>query len=165
MKFKPWALPAMCIYCLLISATSIKVCPNYGEGESKYKSEIISATNTISPARLNFFQRVMVRLFVKKYKKAHRDDISKADNLANTSLVSGVAALVFLVTGLFVPYVVLATIPAAIIAMITGGAAIRKGTKNIGKAKTGKAFGLGALIALGVLIIVAAIIVSNSDWW
>jgi hypothetical protein len=165
MKFKFWLFPAMCIYCLLISATSIKVSPKYSEGESKYKSEIISGSNTISPTKLNFFQRLMVRLFVKKYKKAHGDDISKADNLANTSLVSGVAAMVFLVAGLFVPYVIFATIPAAIIAMITGGAAVRRGTKNVGKAKTGKAFGLGALIAFAVLLIVAAIILSNSDWW
>ena len=165
MKFKLWLFPAMCIYCLLISATSMKVSPKYSEGESKYKSEIISGSNIVSPTKLNFFQRLMVRLFVKKYKKAQSADISKADNLANTSLVFGVAALGFIVLGLFVPYVILATIPAAIIAMITGGAAVRKGTKNIGKAKTGKAFGLAALIAIGVLLIVGAIIVSNSNWW
>ncbi len=95
----------------------------------------------------------------------HRADISKADNLANTSLGFGVAAMLLMVLGFFVPFVILATIPAAIVAMITGGAALRRGTKNIGKAKTGKAFGLGALIAFGVLLIVAAIIVSNSVWW
>ena len=161
MKFKLWLFPAMCIYCLLISATSIKVSPKYNNGESKPMSEIISCSNTVSPTKLNFFQRLMVRLLVKKYKKAHRADISKADNLANTSVATGVAALVFMVLGLFVPYVIFASIPAAIIAMITGGAAVRKGTKNIGKAKTGKALGLGVLIALGVLIIAVAIAFSR----
>ena len=165
MKFTLWLFPAMCIYCLLISATSIKVSPKFNEGEGKYKSEIISGSNTVSPTKLNFFQRLMVKMFVKKYKKAHRADISKADKLANTSLAFGVAALGLMVLGLFVPYVILASIPAAIIAMITGGSAIRKGTKNIGKAKTGKGLGLGVLIAFGVLLIVAAIIVSNTDWW
>ena len=48
--------------------------------------------------------------------------------------------------------------------MITGGAAFRKGTKNIGKAKTGKGLGMGVLIAFGVLIIAAAIILSSYDW-
>ncbi|MEO6219027.1 MAG: hypothetical protein ABIO81_01270 [Ginsengibacter sp.] len=165
MKFKFWLFPAMCVYCLLISATSIKVSPKYSEGESKYQTEIISGPNTVSPTKLNFFQRLMVRLFIKKYKKAYRDDISKADNLANISLIFGSAAMIFLVLGLFVPYIILAAIPAAIIAMITGGAALRKGTKYIGKAKTGKGFGLGVLIAFAVLVIVLAIVFSNSDWW
>ncbi len=166
MKFKLWLFPAMCIYCLLISATSIPVSPKLSPVESKYKSEIISGSKTVSPpTRLNFFQRLIVKLLVKKYKKAHRADMSKADNLANVSLISGSAAAIFMVLGLFIPYVIFATIPAGIIAMITGGAAVRRGTKKIGTAKTGKALGLGALIAFAVLLIVAAIALSNSDWW
>ena len=165
MKFKVWLFPVICIYCLLISATSIKVSPKHSNAGGKPISEIISHSNTVSPTKLNFFQRLIARLLIKKYKKAHREDNSKADNLANTSVVSGIAAAGFMVLGFFVPFVILASIPAAIIAMITGGAALRKGTKNIGKAKTGKALGLGVLIGFAVLIIAAAIILSNSDWW
>lgn len=165
MKFKLWLFPAICIYWLLISATSIKVSPNHSNAGGKPISEINSHPNTVSPTKLNFFQRLIVKLLVKKYKRAHRTDNSKADNLANTSIASGLAAAGFMVLGFFVPYIILASIPAAIIAMITGGAAVRKGTKKIGTAKTGKGLGLGVLIAFGVLIIAAAIVFSNSDWW
>lgn len=164
MKLKLCLLPAMLVYCMLISATSIKVSPKYNEGESKYISEIKPRHKTVKPKKLNFFQKLVLRLAIKKYKKAHHVDNSNADNLATTSLASGAAALAFLVLGLFVPYIIIASIPAAIIAMITGGAALRKGTKKTGTARTGKAFGLGALIAFGVLIILAAIIVSTWDF-
>jgi len=118
----------------------------------------------VLPTRHTFFQRLIERLLIKKYKKAHPADNSKADDLANTSMITGIAAAAFMFLGLFIPYIILASIPIAIIAMKTGGAALRKGTKNIGKAKTGKGLGLGVLIAFGVLIIAAAIILSSYDW-
>jgi len=164
MKFKLWLFPAICVYCLLISATSIKVSPKYSIAEDKPVSEIIFHSNRVSPTRHTFFQRLIERLLIKKYKKAHRADNSKADDLANTSMITGIAAAAFMFLGLFIPYIIFASIPVAIIAMITGGAALRKGTKNIGKAKTGKGLGLGVLIAFGVLIIAAAIILSSYDW-
>lgn len=84
-------------------------------------------------------------------------DEVKADKLADTSLAFGIAACAFLVLGLFVPYVILAAIPAGITAMITGGSALRNGTVKVGKAKTGKALGLGALIAFAVLLLLAVV--------
>jgi len=164
MRSKLWIIPAACIYCLLISAISIKVSPKPIECENQHKSGISFSHDTISSIKLNFFQRLFVKVFVKKYKKAYRlnsGGSSKADRQANTSLIFGISACAFLVLGLFVPYVILATIPASIVAMITGGAAIRQGTTTLGKAKTGKALGLGALIAFGVIIIAAAIIVAS----
>ena len=164
MKFKLWQFPAICIYCLLISATPTKVSPKFVVVESEIKSGISPSSDTISSTKLNFFQKLMVKRFVKKYNKAYRAVSDKADKQANTSLTSGILACGFLVIGLFVPYVILATIPAAIVAMITGSGAIRRGTQNIGKAKTGKGLGLGALIAFGVLLIAAVIIVASWDW-
>ena len=61
------------------------------------------------------------------------------------------------------PYVILAAIPAAITAMITGGSALRNGTAKVGKAKTGKALGLGARIAFAVLLLVA--VVAIAAYW
>jgi hypothetical protein len=67
---------------------------------------------------------------------------------------------------LFVPYVIFACLPAAIVAMVLGGSAMRNNTNLVGKARTGKALGLGALIAFGVLLIIAAIVVASflSSW-
>jgi hypothetical protein len=163
MKFKLWLSPAICVYCLLISARSIKVSPKYSNAEDKPMSEIIFHSNRVSPTRHTFF-KINRKATYQKYKKAHRADNSKTDDLANTSMITGIAAAAFMFMGLFIPYIILASIPVAIIAMITGGAALRKGTKKIGKAKTGKGLGLGVLIAFGVLIIAAAIILSSYDW-
>ncbi len=78
----------------------------------------------------------------------------------------GIAACAFLVLGLFVPYVILAAIPAGIAANITGGSALRNGTAKEGKAKTGKALGLGSLIAFAVVLILAVIVAAAylSSW-
>jgi len=59
---------------------------------------------------------------------------------------------------LFIPYLILAVLPTAIAAMITGGAAVRNKTSLIRKARTGKALGLGALIFFGLLLLIVACI-------
>ena len=108
--------------------------------------------------KLNFFQRLIVKFFIKKNNPA---DGTKADKQASTSLLLGIGACAFILLGLFVPYVILASIPTGIAAMITGGSAVRNKTSLVGKARTGKALGLGALITFGVLLILAAIVVSS----
>jgi hypothetical protein len=72
-----------------------------------------------------------------------------------------VAACVFFVLGLLIPYVFLASVPASIAAMITGSSAVRNKTSFVGKAKTGKALGLGVLIAIGVLFLALVILISS----
>ncbi len=146
------------IYTLLVSAMCIErpvtslvnkqniIIPNYPN--SKF----------LKTHKLNFFQRLMVKILAKKNKLVKS---ANADKLASTSLLLGIGACAFLVLGLFIPYVILATLPAGIAAMITGGSAIRNRTTLVGKAKTGKGLGLGALIAFGVVFIVVAIAVAS----
>lgn len=121
----------------------------------------ISNSGTIHSTKtrkLNFFQRLALRLLMKKYKSANGVN---ADKLASTSLLLGILSCGTLLLGLFVPFVILLSIPTGIAAMITGGSAVRNKTSQMGKAKTGKALGLGALIAFGLLLIIAAIVISS----
>lgn len=72
-----------------------------------------------------------------------------------------IAACAFIVLGLITPYpyVILAAIPAGITTMVTGKSALRQGTSKEGAAKTGKALGLGVLLAFAVALIAAVIFI------
>ena len=157
-KLRFQIFPMLGIYLLLISARCIEKADT-----SLVNKQNITITNQkdsrlLKVHKLNFFQRLIVKFFIKKNKLA---DGSKADKQASTSLLLGIGACGFILLGLFVPYVILASIPTGIAAMITGGSAVRNKTSLVGKARTGKALGLGALIAFGVVLILAAIVVSS----
>jgi hypothetical protein len=123
----------------------------------------ISASNVARPLavrkthRLNFFQRMLVRHYLRKHAIKNS---ANPDKLASTSLTLGIIACGCLLLGLFVPGVIFATIPAGIAAMITGGAAVRQKTSAEGKARTGKGLGLGALITVGLILLLAAIVIA-----
>ncbi len=143
---------------LLTSAVSIQntsspVAPAPIEGISNS-----GAVHSTKAHKLNFFQRWALRILMKKYKSAHGVN---ADKLASTSLLLGIFSCGFLLLGLFVPYVILLSIPSGIAAMITGGSAVRNKTSQMGKARTGKALGLGALITFALLLLIAAIVISS----
>ena len=143
---------------LLISATCIEK-----RDTSIVNKQTLTITNNnnyklVKVHKLNFFQRLIVKLLIKKKRLAEG---TKADRLASTSLLLGIGACAFILLGLFIPYIILASIPTGIAAMITGSSAIRKKTSLEGKARTGKGLGLGALIAFGLILILAAILVSS----
>ncbi len=156
LSLKMFAL--LCIYLLFISATSIKT-PTASLVNMRNNGIVQPGNPTVVKVhKLNFFQRLMLKYILKKNKK---EGGVRADQLASTSLFLGVAACVLLVLGLLIPYVILAAVPASIAAMITGGSALRNKTILVGKAKTGKALGLGALIAFGVILVAAVILVAS----
>lgn len=158
MKLSLKVFPLLCIYLLLISATSIKT--PAASLVNMQNNTIVQPNHTtvVKVHKLNFFQRLLLKLIIKKNKK---EGGVRADQLASTSLLLGVAACVFFVLGLLIPYVFLASVPASIAAMITGSSAVRNKTSFVGKAKTGKALGLGVLIAIGVLFLALVILISS----
>ncbi|MEP7253770.1 MAG: hypothetical protein ABI683_15360 [Ginsengibacter sp.] len=155
MKLITRLLPILGMYIILTSSVCIvKPIVPVANGET------ITAPGKViklKKHKLNFFQRFIVKLYLKKHKLL---EDNQADKLASTSLWLGIGACAALLLGLFIPYIILAAIPLGIAAMITGGAAIRDKTSLVGKARTGKGLGLGALIAFGVLLIAALIIVA-----
>ncbi len=155
MKLSLRIFPILAIYMLLVSATCIEKIDTSIVNRENITITNHKNSNALKVHKLNFFQRLIVKIFLKKNKLA---DGTRADKLASTSLLLGVGACAFLLLGLFIPYVILISIPAGIAAMITGGSAIRNKTSLVGKARTGKGLGLGALIAFAVVLIVAAIV-------
>ena len=114
-----------------------------------------SSAHVIKAHKLNFFQRTILKFLLRNKKLEKNID---ADKLAIASLWLGIAACGFILLALFIPYLILAVLPAAIAAMITGGAAVRNKTSLIRKARTGKALGLGALIFFGLLLLIVLFI-------
>jgi hypothetical protein len=157
MKSRLLLFPLSCICLLFISATCIEGVPVNTAGTNMVAVIVPAQTPVKKAHKLNFLQKLVLKFYLKKNKLA---EDAKADKLAKTSLLLGIAACGFLVLGLFIPPVILGTIPAGIAAMITGGSALNRQTKLIGKAKTGKGLGLGALIAFGVVVLAAALIIA-----
>lgn len=158
MKSKVLLFPLSCICFLFVSATCIESVPANTAG-SNLVAVIIPAQTPVKKAhKLNFLQKLVLKFYLKKNKLAEG---AKADKLAKTSLILGIAACGFLLLGLFIPYVALAAVPAGIAAMITGGSALNRETSLTGKAKTGKGLGLGALIGFALLVLAAAIILAG----
>ena len=163
MKIKLVLFPLLGIYLLLISATAIEIKDTTASVNNQVTTTIPAASTEVKFKKLNFFQRVIFKIFVRKDKLI---DEGKGDNLASTSLSLGIGTWITLLLGLAVPYVILASVPLAIAAMITGKSALNNGTSKEGRAKTGRGLGLGGLITFAVLLIIAAIVVSSwsGDW-
>lgn len=157
MKSRLLLFPLSCICLLFISATCIESVPANTAG-SNLVAVIIPAQTPVKKAhKLNFLQKLVLKFYLKKNKLA---EDAKADKLAKTSLLLGIAACGFIVLGLVIPYVIFGALPAGIAAMITGGNALDRKTALTSKAKLGKGLGLGALIAFGVVVLAAALIIA-----
>ncbi len=81
----------------------------------------------------------------------------------STALGFGIAAVALILLGLFVPYIILLAIPAAILAIVFGNKA-KKQDPTDKKAQAGVTLGWIAVGAIA-LIIVAAVIVASSGVW
>ena len=154
MRSKIHFIPLLGIYLLLMSATIVKKDTAYTG--SKLVMQSVSSTH-VKAHKLNFFQRLALKYYLKKNK--FKNDVN-ADKLASTSLTLGISACGAILLGLFIPYLILAAVPLAIAAMATGGSAERNHTQLVGKARTGKALGLGALIAFGLILVIAVILLA-----
>jgi hypothetical protein len=145
----------VCLSLTFMSASTVKI-----STEAVTNSPVIIAPTFVNPtkSKLNFFERLLVRYVQKRFKKP--EDTVKADKHASSALTFGVAAISCLVLGLFIPYILAATIPLGIVAMTQGSSALKGGTSEPGKARTGRALGLGSLIAFGVLLIVAVAVLA-----
>ncbi len=86
------------------------------------------------------------------------------DTEGQLSFNLGLASIGLLVIGLFVPYVIIGSFIAAVLAIVTGGMATKKDGENK-KAKAGKLMGWITLGALALLIIVAAVALASWSSW
>lgn len=98
-----------------------------------------------------------ISFLILKYKINHppKDTPSKGQ----TAMVFGIVGLVLLIAGLFLPYVILGSLIAAIIAIVTGSSAKRQDPSD-NKAHTGKLLGWITLGLIGLLLILAVVLIA-----
>jgi hypothetical protein len=81
-----------------------------------------------------------------------------------TALGFGIAGAVMLILGLFIPYVIIGALIAAILAIVLGSVA-KKQDRSDKKAYAAVLLGWLTLGAIALLVIVAAIVLSSSGWY
>ncbi len=159
MSLRLQILPMLSIYIFLISAT-----PIVKRDTSKVNEQSVTLSNHYNSGllkfhKLNFFQRLMVKFYLRKNKLQNS---IKADKLASASLWLGSGACGLIILSLLFPYSVFLALPAAIAALIAGHSAIRNKTSYVRKARMGKALGLVAVIIFAALFLVVTSILISS---
>ena len=163
MKLQQGFLFLLLISFLSIAATSEKTLLVAATNGTETPVAYPMSTQEVHEKKLNFLQRLMFKLAVKKFKKV--GDIEKADRQASSALIFGIVALGTLLLGLAVPYVALVAIPTGIVAMVLGKQAVIGDTNFPEKAKLGKTFGLVALLGFAFILLLAAIVVASWGAW
>jgi hypothetical protein len=123
----------------------------------KVASLKISEIQKLTGRKLTLKEKVS--LLVLKHTAKRKAQGSKG----STALGFGIAALALILLGLFVPFIILLSIPAAILAIVLGNKA-KKLDPSDKKAQTGTILGWIAVGAIA-LIVVAVIIVASSGVW
>ena len=139
---------------------------------SKPAAGIIAKPNdggykSIATMKLKEFQKLVGRkltikekigFFILKHKMKHQQE--GADKQGQTAYILGLVGLGLFVIGLFVPYVILGSLVAAIMAIVTGSTATKKDGDNR-KAKAGKLLGWITLGLIALVLILAVILIST----
>ncbi len=107
--------------------------------------------------KLNFFQCLKYSCALKKMKSGY---LSKADNQAWNAFSFGIIAMSLFLVGLFIHYLLLATIPAAIVAILLGEQALKNNTAVNAEAHMGKTLGLISLVGLAGIVTLGAIVLA-----
>jgi hypothetical protein len=88
----------------------------------------------------------------------------KGNTQGQTALTFGIAAAVMLILGLFIPYIIIGSLIAAILAVVLGSVA-KKQDPSDKKAYAGALLGWITLGAIALIIILAIAIVSSWGWY
>jgi hypothetical protein len=112
--------------------------------------------------KMKLKEKLAFRVFQWKIKKGYNPDKGNAiDGRGKTAMILGIVA----VAALFIPYVSIASIPCAILAIIFGNQA-KKINPNDGQAKAGVVLGWVAIgLLILALILVVAILASSGFWF
>jgi hypothetical protein len=103
-----------------------------------------------------------VAFFILKQKLRHT--AKESTNEGDIPFIFGIAAVSLLVLSLFFPFLLLASLIASIIAIITGSVAKKRDPANQ-KAKTGKMLGLISLAIIAVLFIILLVVFASLGTW
>jgi hypothetical protein len=108
-----------------------------------------------------FTLREKIALLIIKKKLRHQEDTNSSEG--KTAFSFGIAAAALLILGLFVPYVILGSLIASIVAIVMGSSAARK-DPNDRKAHSAKLLGWITLGLIAFLILLVAVIIAGWSW-
>ncbi len=106
--------------------------------------------------KMSLKEKIGFGLLKHKLKKKYRSETSKGES----ALIFGVAALGLLIIGFFVPYVILGSLVASILAIVVGSVA-KKQNPDDRKAHAGKLLGWITLGLIALLFTLVAIILAS----
>ncbi len=112
----------------------------------------IKAIEQLIGRKLKLKERLALKVYQWKIKREAKRKTETSDDKGQTSLILGISAL----ASLFIPYVGIAAIPCAILAIIFGNQAKKVNPKDR-KAKTGVLLGW---LTIGLLVVVMALVIA-----
>ena len=108
--------------------------------------------------KLTLKEKIAFLILKKKLKKQSEEGSSTGE----AAFIIGILGLVLLIAGLFVPYIILGSLVAGIIAIVMGSMAKRKDPSDT-KARAALLMGWITLGLIAFLLLLAAIVVAS--WW
>lgn len=109
--------------------------------------------------KLTLKEKVSIIILKHKLRQQAKD----SEKQGQTAFTFGLIAVGLLLLGLFVPYVILGSLVAAILAIVTGAMA-KKGDGDNRKAKAGQLLGWITLGLIAFLFILAAVVLASWSW-
>lgn len=109
--------------------------------------------------KLTLKEKVSFIILKHKLKQQAKD----SEKQGQTAFTFGLIAVGLLLLGLFVPYVILGSLVAAILAIVTGSMAKKRDGDNR-KAKAGQLLGWITLGLIAFLFILAAVVLASWSW-
>ncbi len=109
--------------------------------------------------KLTLKEKVSFIILKHKLKQQAKD----SEKQGQTAFTFGLIAVGLLILGLFVPYVILGSLVAAILAIVTGSMAKKRDGDNR-KAKAGQLLGWITLGLIAFLFILAAVVLASWSW-
>jgi hypothetical protein len=110
--------------------------------------------------KLRFREKMALKVYKWKFKHANLGPETKGSKAGKSSFALGIAGVGLFVLGLFVPYVIIGSLVAAILAVVIGSPAY-KADPSDKKAHSGKLMGWITIGLIALIFIVAAIVVSS----
>jgi len=136
------------------SSSSTEIIP----GGPKYKNIAtlkIKDIQKIVGRKLTLKEKIGFTILKHKVKRQSKNNQKKGQ----TALIFGIVGLGLFLIGLFVPFVILGSLVAAIVAIVIGSSGAKEDSNS--KARAGKLLGWITLALIGLLFIVAAIVLAS----
>ena len=161
----------LCLFCFIanpaissftpISQLSIPIEKTYSDDILPKKISSLKIKDLEKLAGRKFTLKEKVAFLILKKKLKHQEE--KSNNEGKTAFSFGIAAVAFLILGLFIPYVILGALVASIVAIVMGSSAAKK-NPNDRKAHSAKLLGWITLGLIALLILLVAVVIAGWGW-